>query len=330
MKASEIASLLGGRLVGSDVEVTHIKEPEKATENDVAFVFKPEKTDVSGIKAGLLILPEGVSLNIPTPVIHVKDIERAFIKLLKKFYPEPAKLPDSISTLASIGDVVMGNKVGVGEFTVIKDGTKIGDNTRIFSHVYVGYNVLIGENCIIYPGVKIYDNVKIGNNCIIHSNCVIGSDGFGYFEIDGKREKIPQVGKVIIGDHVEIGAGTTIDRSTLGETIIGNGVKIDNLVQIGHNVVIGAGSVIVAQTGIAGSVKIGKNVILAGQVGVADHLTIGDGAIVLAKSGVSKSVPPGKVFSGTPARERKKYLKEIALVSRLPEIIEKVEKSLSK
>lgn len=324
MKASEIASWIEGRLVGKDKEIDGIDPPEKAKKNHISFVFEEDK--IKGCDAGVIVVEEDVKEEKERTFIIVKDTKEAFILFLNRVFPEPVRKIKGISKKAIIKDVEIGKNVSIGDFCYISENVKIDDETIIYPNVFIGYDVKIGSNCIIYPNVTIYDRTEIGNNVIIHAGVVIGSDGFGYIEKDKKRIKIPQVGKVIIEDNVEIGANTTIDRATLGETIIGNGTKIDNLVQIGHNVKIGKNSVIVAQVGIAGSCSIGENVIIAGQAGIADHLTIEDEAIILAQAGVSKSVKRGSIVCGAPALEREKFLRERAFISRLEEIVERIKK----
>lgn len=324
MKASEIASWINGILYGKDKDIESIETPEKAKENNISFIFEEEK--IRECKAGIVVVKSELKSEKDRTFIVVKDTKEAFITFLNIVYPEPVRKIKGISLKATIGKVSLGKNVSIGDFCFISDNVKIGDDTVIYPNVFVGFDVKIGSNCIIHPNITIYDRTEIGNNVIIHSGVVIGSDGFGYIEKDKKRIKIPQVGKVIIEDDVEIGANTTIDRATIGETVIGKGTKIDNLVQIGHNVTIGKNSVIVAQVGIAGSCKIGDNVILAGQVGIADHLTIEDDAIILAQSGVTKNVKKGSIMLGAPALEKEKFLKERAYISRLEEIIERIKR----
>ncbi len=324
MKASEIALWIDGRLVGEDKEVYGIEVPEKAKENQISFLFDEQK--LKETKAGVIVSKKEFPYEKEKTFIIVNDPKEAFIIFLNKIFPEPVKKIKGISKNANIGDANIGENVSIGDFCYISDNVKIGSDTIIYPNSFIGYGVKIGKNCIIYPNVTIYDRTEIGNNVIIHSGAVIGSDGFGYMEKDKKRIKIPQVGKVVIEDDVEIGANTTIDRATLGETVIGKGTKIDNLVQVAHNVKIGKNCVVVAQVGIAGSCSIGDNVIIAGQAGIADHITIEDDAIILAQSGVSKSVKKGSIVCGAPALEKERFFRERALISRLDEIIERIKK----
>jgi len=326
MKISEIAGLLNGKLENftQDKEIKNLKSVETATEDDITFL--KNKKDLDKIKAGAVIagsfMPE---LNIPQIVVDKPDI--AFYKLIEIFYPDEKK-EGFIYDLAVVGkNVEIGKSSQIHEYVVIKDNVKIGKNCIIHPFCYIGENTRIGDNCILYPNVVIYKDTIIGNNVIIHANSVIAGDGFGYYQEDGKHKKIKHIGKVIIEDDVEIGANTTIDRAMLDETVIKKGTKIDNLVMIGHNCKVGQNTILVSQVGIAGSSKIGNNVILAGQVGVADHITIGDNVIVTAKSGVSSNLPPNGIYgSSISAVEWKKWKRAIAILTKLPEILKKLEK----
>jgi UDP-3-O-[3-hydroxymyristoyl] glucosamine N-acyltransferase len=323
MKASEIANLLKGKLTGEDIDIKGIETPEKAKEYNISFVF--DEKDIESCKAGVVVIQEGKERKSGS-YINVSNVKDAFVFYLNKFYPEQIKRIKGLSNKARIGNSIIGKDVSIGDFAYISDNVVIGDGTIIYPNVYIGYDVKIGSNCIIYPNVSIYDRTEIGNNVIIHSGAVIGSDGFGYIEKEKKRVKIPQIGKVVIKDNVEIGANTTIDRGTIGETFIDEGTKIDNLVQIAHNVRIGKDCVIVAQVGIAGSTKIGDRVIIAGQVGIVDHINIGNDCIILAQSGVTKDIKNGSIVCGSPAIERNKFMKERVLISRLEEIYERIKK----
>ncbi len=219
----------------------------------------------------------------------------------------------------------IGRNCYVGAFTYISKNVEIGANSKIYPNVYIGENVKIGENTIIYPGVRIYKECIIGNFCIIHANSVIGADGFGFASSDHTNKKIPQLGNVVIEDMVEIGANTTIDRATIGSTIIRKMVKLDNLIQVAHNVEIGEATVIASQTGISGSTKIGKNCMIGGQVGIAGHLTIADEVKIAAQSGIGSSITnPGEIIQGSPAFSLKKYQKSYVHFKHLPEIVEHI------
>jgi UDP-3-O-[3-hydroxymyristoyl] glucosamine N-acyltransferase len=221
----------------------------------------------------------------------------------------------------------VGKDVYLGTFSSVGSGTKIGNNTYVAAHVTIGKNVRIGSDCVIYPGVVIYNDTIIGDSCTIHANAVIGSDGFGFApQADGTFTTIPQLGNVVLEDGVSVGANTTIDRATMGSTLIKKGVKIDNLVQIAHNVEVGENTAIAAQTGVSGSTKIGKNCLIGGQVGVAGHISIADKTIVTAQSGVTKTVrKEGQILGGTPASPNSEYLKRNALLRQLPDLLKRLD-----
>ncbi|MEN2984077.1 MAG: UDP-3-O-(3-hydroxymyristoyl)glucosamine N-acyltransferase [Dictyoglomaceae bacterium] len=325
MWLKEIAEIIEGELKGENCFIERVSDWKDAGENDLIFVFdekdlyKAEET-----KARALVVPK-VEFASKKSLIMVENPRLAMAKILRYF--DWRNFSEGIHPTVILGEnIKLEEKVGIGAYSVIGNNVRIGRKTKIGAGVIIGNNVFIGENCIIYPKVAIYDYCYIGNNVIIHSGCVIGSDGFGYVW-DGKNHvKIPHIGKVVIEDDVEIGANCTIDRGTLGETRIGKGTKIDNLVTIAHNVKIGENCVIVGQTGIAGSSEIGNNVIIAGQSGISDHVKVGNGVVILARSGVTKDIPDGSIVSGFPARLHKEELKLQSLLRKLPEIWEKVKK----
>jgi UDP-3-O-[3-hydroxymyristoyl] glucosamine N-acyltransferase len=259
------------------------------------------------------------------PVVRVEDPSSSFSKLASIFIDVRSVHPQGIHPTAVIAEGVnLGQNVSIGAYAVVEAGVSIGDHTVVYSGCFIGSNTKIGAQCLIYPHVSIRENISIGQRVIIHSGAVIGSDGFGFVQVDGKHQKIPQIGTVLIGDDVEIGANVTIDRARFDKTVIGRGTKIDNLVQIAHNVIIGEHCVIVSQTGISGSSELKDRVILAGQVGVAGHLTIGEGSVVAAQSGVSKSIPAGGKFFGYPAKPQSTARRINAIVQRLPHYIETI------
>ena len=259
-------------------------------------------------------------------LIRVVNVYSSLAILMEKFNSS-ITLNQGISSLASIAsNVVIGNDTFIDDYVIIKPNVKIGSNTKIYGQVFLGDHVIIGDNVIIYPGVKIYHNCEVGNHCVLHANVVLGSDGFGFARVEnGNYKKIPQTGNVIIEDHVEIGSNTVIDRATFGSTIIREGAKLDNLIQIGHNVIVGNHTVIAAQTGIAGSVQIGDNCLIGGQVGIAGHIKISDGTMIQAQSGIASSVKGknAKMY-GTPALDFNRYLKSYAYFKKLPEIVQEL------
>jgi UDP-3-O-[3-hydroxymyristoyl] glucosamine N-acyltransferase len=259
-------------------------------------------------------------------LIRVKDAYQAFASLLD-LYEQSKPRKSGVSSLASIAaSARTGKDIFIGDFAVIGENASIGNRAQIHPQVFIGDDVIIGDNTILHPGVKVLKECIIGENCVIHAGTVIGSDGFGFaLEQDSEsRRKVPQVGNVVIGNDVEIGANVTIDRATMGSTRIGNGVKMDNLIQIAHNVEIGDNSVVVAQAGIAGSTKVGKNVIIAAQAGIVGHLTIGDGAIVGAQAGVPNNLKEKEIVLGSPAFDLREFKRSAAVFKKLPEMYRQV------
>lgn len=322
----EIAELIGGEVIGNgSTVITGVSGIKEAGEGDITFVANPkyfpliEKTGASAI-----ITSRDVK-SAPKPIIRTDNPSLAFAKLISFAAPEEQKHPQGIHPTAILGkDVSMGREAAVGPYVVIEDNVSIGDKSIIYSGSFVGHHTKIGNNVLIYPNVSIRERITIGNRVIIHSGTVIGSDGFGFATIEGLHHKIPQVGTVEIGDDVEIGANVTIDRARFEKTVIGSGTKIDNLVQIAHNVVIGNNSIVVAQVGISGSTVVGNNVVLAGQVGLVGHITIGDNVIVMAQSGVSKSIPAGTMAWGYPAKPVSHAKRVNACVQNLPKLFDAV------
>lgn len=329
MEIRKIAEMINGKILGEeDFEVEEIREPDKGDERSLVFIFDEKAKEKIKGKIGCVItthnLLEGIDYR---SAIIVKDIKIAFVEVLNIFSKK--REIKGVSPLSSISrNAKIEENVHISPFCVIEDGAIIKKGTYLYPFVYVGENAKIGENCIIHSNVYIGYNCEIGNNCQIFAGCVIGADGFGYIDTGNGLIKIPQIGKVVIEDDCEIGANTTIDRATIGETRIRRGTKIDNLVQIAHNCEIGEFTVIAAQTGIAGSCKIGKKVKMGGQVGIADHINIGDGAILTAKAGVAKDVPSGKIYSGYFAREHKEVLKAFTILYSLPKYWDKIKKFL--
>ncbi len=261
------------------------------------------------------------------------DPEISFLKAVSLLHPIP-KLTRSISKQAAIADSVsLGKNINIGAFSTIDEQSSIGDETEILASVNIGRNVSIGKNCRIYPNVVIYDNTKIGDHVVIHSGAIIAADGFGYKYRNNEHIKVPHVGNVVIADHVEIGANTCIDRGALGSTTIGAGSKIDNLVQLGHNNTVGRNVIICGQSGISGSCTIEDGAVLAGSSGIADHVTIGQQAVVMARTGVAGDIKPGAQVFGSPAKDKKVAWRELAALSKLPELFKKfkeLEKRLTK
>jgi UDP-3-O-[3-hydroxymyristoyl] glucosamine N-acyltransferase len=322
----EIARLVDGEIVGdADIKITGISGIKEARDGDITFLANPKYIAlVDKTQASAIVTSKEVQV-LNKPIIRTENPSLAFAKIVSNFAPSEVTHPQGIHPSAQIGkNVLLGKGVSIGPYSVIDDNVSIADKTIIYSGCFVGSSSKIGSNTLIYPNVSIRERVSIGNCVIIHSGAVIGSDGFGFVTIAGVHHKVPQVGTVEIGDDVEIGANVTIDRARFDKTIIGSGTKIDNLVQIAHNVVIGENSIIVAQAGISGSTSIGKNVTLAGQVGVVGHISIGDNAVIMAQSGVSKSVPSDTMMWGYPAKPVDTAKRVNACVQNLPKLFETV------
>jgi UDP-3-O-[3-hydroxymyristoyl] glucosamine N-acyltransferase len=330
MRLSEIAKRFGCKLVGEDREITGIAEINRAGPGELTFLTNPKYRKYLKTTKASAILTDREIEELELPQLVCKEPYVVFAKLLNLMYPEEFPEP-GISDLASIKEgVSLGEGCFVGDFVTIERGTKVGKGCYIFPGTYIGRNCTIGDGTVIFPNVTVYDRTQIGKGVRIHSGAVIGSDGFGYAfsKEELKSYKVPQLGRVVIEDDVEIGANTTIDRGTLGDTVIGQGTKIDNLVQIGHNVKIGKYCFIVSQVGISGSTKIGNFVTLAGKVGVAGHIEIGDGITVAAKAGITKSLKEPGTYAGFPARPYREWKKVQALIERLPELYGKIKKLL--
>lgn len=329
---AELARSLGGTTEGRpDVVIHKLAKIEEADAGSLTFLANPRYEEyVYNTKASAVLVHQNFIPKKPLQLslIRVADPYQSFVKLLKESFHRSDKV--GIESPCYVGKCVhLGHQVYVGSFSYIGDHSSLGDRVKIFPQVYIGENVTIGDDTIIYPGARILDNCVIGKRCIIHSNAVIGSDGFGFApqkDSDLTYEKIPQVGNVILEDEVEVGANTTIDRATLGSTIIRRGVKLDNLIQIAHNVEVGENTVIAAQTGIAGSTRIGKRCSLGGQVGIIGHLTIADDVKIAAQSGVGKSITtPGTIVQGSPAFCINEYRKCYVLFRKLPELNARVQ-----
>lgn len=336
MKLSEIAKILNCELIGDgDVEIKRVAEIQNAVSGDITFIANPKYEKFFDMtRASAVIVAKNFNRRRDDLSLLVSDDPYfTFVRALKLLNPPVELLPPGIHPRAVIAEsAVLGKNVRIGANAVIGERVKIGDNTVIMPGVVIGNDVEIGNDVLIYPNVTIYHGCRIGNRVIIHSGTVIGSDGFGFVpRPDGTYEKIPQVGIVVIEDDVEIGSNCSIDRATLGETLIKRGAKLDNLIQVAHNVVIGENTVIAAQTGIAGSTKIGKNCVLAGQVGIVGHIEIADRTTIAAQSGVSKSITePGKVYFGYPAREHSVALRIEGAIRQLPELLREFRELKSK
>ena len=325
--AAQISVLINGKIEGSaDAAVTSFGKIEEAQEGQLTFLANPKYEEyLYTTNASIAIINEGYELrqHVKPTLIRVADAYTAFAQLLSKYQEMATQQMRGIQQPSYIASTAqMGGDVFVGAFTYIGEHVKVGSNTKVFPNSFIGDNVQIGDNCIIHPGVKIYHDCVLGNNVVIHAGTVIGSDGFGFApQADGSFKKVPQIGNVVIEDNVEVGANTTIDRATIGSTIIHSGAKLDNLIQIAHNVEVGNSTVIAAQVGVSGSTKIGKNVMIGGQAGLVGHIQIADGTKINAQSGVSKSLKePYSAVTGSPAGDYTSSLRSQAVFRNLPQL----------
>lgn len=327
--AELIAGFLSGEIVGDkNATVSTMAKIEQGEPGSIAFLANPKYEQyIYSTKASIVIVNKSFEPKdkVETTLIKVEDAYACFAKLLELYV---ANLPQrvGVSDKASIAEgVSLGEDCYLGEFAVIDNGVKIGDNCKIYPHVYVGEGVVLGNNVTLNAGVKIYKDCKVGDNVIIHAGSVIGADGFGFAPNEnGEFSKIPQIGNVVIENDVEIGANTCVDRATMGSTVIKRGVKLDNLIQVGHNVVVGKNTVCAAQVGIAGSSSVGDNCMFGGQVGIAGHLNVGDRVQLGSKAGVSKSIESDSVYMGYPALPISKFHRANAVYRNLPDLSAKV------
>ncbi|MDB5206924.1 MAG: lpxD [Flavisolibacter sp.] len=330
--AAQISILLSGKLEGSaDTTVSSFGKIEEAQEGQLTFLANPKYEEyLYTTNASIAIINEGYELRhqVKPTLIRVQDAYTGFAQLLSKYQEmvtqqlKGIQQPSYISKSAKLADDVY-----VGAFSYIGDNVHVAAGTKIFPNSFIGDNVTIGANCMIHPGVKIYHDCELGNHVNIHAGAVIGSDGFGFApQVDGSFKKVPQIGNVVIEDHVEIGANTTIDRATMGSTTIKTGAKLDNLIQIAHNVEVGNSTVIAAQAGVSGSTKIGNNVMIGGQAGLVGHIQIADGAKINAQSGVSKSMKePYSAVTGSPAGDYTSSLRSQAVFRNLPQLEKRIQ-----
>ena len=327
--AQQIAEILEGTVEGNEeVLVSKLAKIEEGTNGSLTFLSNPKYTPyIYSTKASITIVNKDFVAEqaLETTLIRVDDAYNAFSKLLEYYnmvklnktgIEQPSFISDSVS---------YGENIYVGAFTYLAEGVKIGNNAKIFPNVYIGDNVTIGDDAVIFAGAKIYSDSIIGDRCVIHSGAIIGADGFGFAPNEkGEYQKVPQIGNVILGNDIDIGAGTTIDRATLGSTVIKDGVKLDNQIQIAHNVEIGEHTAIAAQTGVAGSTKIGKHCLIGGQVGIAGHLVLADKVKVQAQSGIGKNIKEGEAIQGSPSFGYSDYNKSYVHFKNLPKIVKRI------
>jgi len=318
---AQIQQLVGGTLHGNGTGPLYsLASLNEATSQALAFVTSDKAANIrGGIKAGALLVHRHFP-EIALPQIVVPNPLLAFAQVAQKFFVRPAA-PRGVALEVTKGiDVTIGTDSSIWPFVTLGDRVKIGARVTLYPGVFIGADSRVGDDCVLYPNVVVREGCSIGARVIIHSGTVIGADGFGYVQHQGRHHKIPQLGGVTIEDDVELGANITIDRATLGQTVIKQGTKIDNLVQVAHNVTIGEHDIIVAQVGIAGSTTIGHHVMIGGQAGLADHLTIGDQVLIAARAGVNRSVESNQIVSGAPVMPHETWMKAQAVIPRLPEL----------
>lgn len=327
--AQQIAGILEGDIIGNpNVEVSKLSKIEEGTKGSLTFLANPKYTSfIYSTKASITIVNKTFKPEheITTTLIKVEDAYKSFSKLLE-YYNQVKLNKHGIEQPSFISDsAILGADVYVGAFSYIGENVRIGSNVKIFPNSYIGDNVVIGDHTIIFSGAKIYSESLIGNHCVINSGVIVGADGFGFVPDEkGEYSKVPQIGNVIIEDYVDVGAATTIDRATLGSTIIRKGVKLDNQIQIAHNVEIGKNTVIAAQTGIAGSTKIGENCLIGGQVGIVGHLIIGNNVRIQAQSGVGRHIKDNEVLQGSPSFNYGDWNKSYVHFKNLPKIVKTI------
>lgn len=324
---AELAALVGGTLSGDGRRVvTGAAGLEEAGPEDVSFLADAKRAaELAKTRAGVVIVPAGVASDGGNRVAVKGHPQIAFAKVLALIERERRPLPEGIHPAAIIDPKAeLAAGVAVGACAVIEAGAKLGPRSVVYAQAYVGAGAVIGADCILYPQVVVRERCVLGDRVILHPGAVIGGDGYGFVQEGGVHHKIPQIGRVVIEDDVEIGANSCVDRAALGETRVGAGTKVDNLVQIAHNVRLGRGCLIVSQVGIAGSSTLGNYVVLAGQAGVGDHITVGDEVVGLGRAGITKDIPAKTVVNGVPARPVREHLKLQALTNKLPELFEDV------
>jgi UDP-3-O-[3-hydroxymyristoyl] glucosamine N-acyltransferase len=327
-KLRDIAAFVGGELVGDgNAEISGINGAKEAGPRDLAFILDAKfEPLIDASSAGALVIPRSLNGSYKRTVIKVDDPSATLSRIIDFAMPDRMPHPKGVHPTAVVSPKAkLGSNVALGAYVVLEDGVSLGDDTVVYPFCYVGKETTIGKRCVLYPSVTVREGIIIGDRVIVHPGSVLGADGFGYAQQkDGTHTKIPQIGTIVIEDDVEIGACVTIDRARFDRTVIGRGSKIDNLVQIAHNVILGPNCIVAAQTGISGSSKLGRNVILGGQVGVADHLTLGDFVMAGAKTGISKSFPANTTLFWYPAKPVEKARDILASIGLLPKLYERV------
>jgi UDP-3-O-[3-hydroxymyristoyl] glucosamine N-acyltransferase len=325
---SAIADAVGGRLVGAETMIGGVSSLDEARTGDLAYVDGDRFIEAArASRASAFVVGREIA-EISCPQVVVSDPRYAFVRAVERFFTSPRRPRGIAAEVVRGADVEIGPDASIWPFVTLGNRVKLGARVTLYPGVFVGDDAAIGDDSILYPNVTVREGCVIGRRVVIHSGAVLGSDGFGYLQHEGRHHKIPQLGGVIVEDDVELGANVTVDRATFGHTVIGRGTKVDNLVQIGHNVTIGPDSILVAQVGIAGSTRLGSHVIVGGQAGLADHLEIADGAMIAAQAGVARSVTEGQVVSGTPAMPHDVTLRTQTLILRLPQLRQQLRQQL--
>ena len=328
MKLAELALVLGAECHGdADAEITGVAGLEEAGPEHITFVANPRYAALARTTNAAAVLVTPDFPEISTPTLRTANPYLAFAKAVQIFYREPEYAPGIHTTAVIHPSAVIGQNAHIGACAVVSEGVTIGDHATLLPHVVIYPHVTIGDHFFAHAHSIVREHCRVGDNVVLQNGAIIGCDGFGFAKDDaGIWHKIVQSGPAILEDSVEVQANSTVDRASVGETRIGSGVKVDNLVQVGHGSKVGANTLLCAQVGLAGSSEIGKNSILAGQVGVAGHCKLGDGVIMTAQSGVSHDVPPGKIISGSPAFDNRQWLKATAIFNRLPDIIRQLQR----
>lgn len=324
----EVADLVGGRVSGdATVRVSGVAPLDQADDGRLTILTDRRYLGELAATRGAAVLVSAAlagEVRPGLPAVIVDDAHAALAAVLARFHPPPAGRP-MVHPTAVLGERLrMGREVSIGPYAVLEEDCRLGDRVRVAAHVVVGRGSTIGEDSVLHPHVVVYPGTVVGRRVVVHAGACLGADGFGYAFVEGAYRKIPQVGRCVVEDDVEIGANTCIDRGSIGDTVVGMGSKLDNLVQLGHNVRVGARTAMAAQAGVAGSTRIGTGVVLGGQAGVAGHVEVGDGARVSAQAGVTGDVAPGASVTGFPARNLREYLRASALMLRLPELVKRL------
>lgn len=328
LSVAQIARLAEGRVLGDpEALVGGVAPLESAGPGDLAFVANPRYLPyLQGTRAGAVLVPETLAEQAPErlPRVVVRDAHVALYRVLPALYPRPSEPAEIHPTAVIDPGAELGSEVSVGPYAVIGAGCRVGDRTRIGAHVTLGAGVRLGSDCVVHPNASFYPGVVTGDRCVVHSGARLGREGFGFVWAEGGHRKVPQVGGCVLGDDVEVGTNVTIDRGSIGDTVVGSGTKIDSLVHLGHNVRVGKHVILVAQVGISGSTSVGDGAVLGGQVGVQGHVSIGAGARIGGQAGVLGDVPAGETWSGYPARPHKEALRAMGALFKLPDLVRRV------